>query len=114
MDPKSYRWMPVEGVDGVEEKALATFTDCKIRCAYYRLLQGADFKAEGRGILLVLSGRGSIQEQTFRRFTSIYLDSRESVFLKASEVCEMVFLGMPDVARIMKQQPAGASWQAAE
>lgn len=114
MDPKGYRWMPVEGVYGVEEKALATFTDCKIRCASYRLLPDADFKAEGRGILLVLSGRGSIEGQTFRRFTSVYLDSGETVRLKASEGSELVLLGMPDVARMMKQQPTGVSCQAAE
>ena len=114
MNPRAYRWMPVNGMDGVEEKALATFSDCKIRCASYRLQPGAEFKAAGRGIFLVLSGKGSVEGQTFRRFTSVYLDSAESIDFKASEVCELLLLGMPDVALLMHEQSAGISSQAAE
>jgi hypothetical protein len=114
MNPKGYRWMPLKGMDGVEEKAFATFSDCKIRCSSYKLRSGAAFKASGRGIFLVLSGRGSVDGQTFRRFTSVYLDSAETIEFKASEVSELLLLGMPDVALMMQDKPAAMSSQAAE
>jgi hypothetical protein len=114
MNPKGYRWMPLKDSDGVEEKAFATFSDCKIRCSSYRLQPGAAFTAAGRGIFLVLSGRGSVEGQTFRRFTSVYLDSAETTQFKASEVSELLLLGMPDVALMMQDRPDAMASQAAE
>lgn len=114
MNPKGYRWMPLKDMDGVEEKAFATFSDCKIRCAGYRLQPGATFVAAGRGIFLVLSGRGSVEGQTFRRFTSVYLDSAETTEFRASEVSELLLLGMPDVALMMQDRPDAMASQAAE
>jgi hypothetical protein len=113
MHPDGYRWMPVDGMEGVEEKALGTFSDCKIRCASYRVPSGTLFTATGRGIYLVLSGRGSVDGQTFRRFTSVYLDTGESTRFKATESAEILLLGMPDVARMAQhaqpEQPSHAA-----
>jgi hypothetical protein len=113
MNPKAYRWMPLEGAEGVEEKALGTFSDCKIRCASYRLHPGAHFTAAGRGMYLVLSGRGSIAGQTFRPYTAVYLDSGETGTFKATESAEILLLGMPDVARMVQHRSAGLSSDAA-
>jgi hypothetical protein len=113
MDPKAYRWIPLEGADGVEEKALGTFSDCKIRCASYRLHPGATFTATGRGIYLVLSGRGSIEGQTFRRYTAVYLDTGETVKFKATEISEIQLLGMPDVNCMLQHRGADVSSDAA-
>jgi len=106
MNPKGYRWMPLEGSVGVEEKALGTYSDCKIRCASYRLHPGATFNAAGRGIYLVLSGRGLIEGQTFRQYTAVYLDTGESTRFKATETSEILLLGMPDVAHMMQHRAA--------
>jgi len=113
MNPKAYRWMPLEGADGVEEKALGTFSDCKIRCASYRLHPGATFTAADRGIYLVLSGRGSIEAQTFRQYTAAYLDTGETVKFEATEISEILLLGMPDVARMVQHRAAEVSSDAA-
>jgi hypothetical protein len=77
MDTENYRWKPLGGSPGVEEKAFGTFTECKIRAARYKLDPGATFRATGRGIYLVLSGGGSLEGQPYRRLTSLYVDTAE-------------------------------------
>jgi hypothetical protein len=113
MNPKAYRWMPLEGAPGIEEKALATFSECKIRCASYRLQPGATFTAAGRGIYLVLSGRGSTAGETFRPYTAVYLDSGETLKFEATEISEILLLGMPEVARMVQHHASDASSDAA-
>mgnify|MGYP001556296367 FL=1 len=106
--------MPVANAKGVAEKSLGTFSECRIRCALYRLDPGTDFAAQGRGIYLVLSGRGVVEGQTFRRFTAVYLDTGETARFKAGEISEIALLGMPDVASMMRHDSAQISSQAAE
>jgi hypothetical protein len=106
MDPNSYQWMPVPGVNGIEKKLLGVFTDCQIPCALYRLQPGAAFTANGRGIFMVMSGRGTVAGDTYRKYTSAYLDTGETTGFKADEVSEILLLGMPDVAMIETHAPA--------
>jgi hypothetical protein len=95
-----YKWMPVAGAEGVDEKLMGVFTDCRIPCAMYRVHPGAAFTARGRGILMVMSGHGALEGQTFRQYTSVYLDTGETTQFKADEVSEILLMGMPDVAAI--------------
>ena len=106
MDTNNYRWMPLDGVPGVEEKAYGTFTDCKIRSASYKLDPGATLKATGRGIYLVLSGGGKLEDQPFRKYTAILLESGESASFRATETSEIILFGLPDIARMRKDMPA--------
>jgi hypothetical protein len=105
MDTKNYRWIPLDGVPGVEEKAYGTFSDCKMRGASYKLDPGASFAATGRGIWLVLSGSGSLAGTPYRKFTSLYLDSNESATYRADETSELLLMGLPDVARMKTPLP---------
>ena len=50
MHPENFQWLPLAGVEGVEEKALGTFLDCQIPCAQYRLAAGAGHR-QGPGHL---------------------------------------------------------------
>lgn len=100
-----YRWMPVAGAAGVEEKLMGVFTDCQIPCAMYRLQPGATFTARGRGIFMVMSGRGALEADTFRRHTSVYLDTGETTSFGADELSEILLMGMPDVAAIQTYAP---------
>jgi hypothetical protein len=104
MDPKSYKWMPT-GAGGVDEKVLGIFTDCQIPCTLYRIQPGATLTAQGRGIFMVLSGHGAVEGQTFRQYTSVYLDTPETTRFAADEVSEILLLGMPDVAAIQEYEP---------
>jgi hypothetical protein len=105
MDTQNYRWMPLDGAPGVEEKSYGTFTDCTIRSASYKLDPGATFTATGRGIYFVQSGRGSVDGQPYRRLTAIYLETGESATFKAEETSEMILLGLPEIARMRTHIP---------
>jgi hypothetical protein len=105
MHPDNYQWMPFAAASGVEEKLLGVFTGCQIPCALYRLQPGAAFPAQGRGIFMVMSGHGAVEGDTFRRFTSVYLDSGETTRFTADQVSEILLLGMPDVAAIQTYAP---------
>ena len=100
INPDAFRWQPVSGAAGVEEKALGTFTDCNIRCRRYRLSPRASFTASGRGLLLVLSGSGTVEGVPMRRYTAAYLKDGEQATYRADETAEILLLGLPDEARI--------------
>jgi len=100
MDPQNYRWMPLDGAPGVEEKALGTFTDCAIRAAQYKLDPGAAFRATGRGLYVVLSGSGDLEGERYKRLTALHLETGESATYHATETSEILLLGLPDVARM--------------
>jgi hypothetical protein len=100
MYPEHYRWLPFAETDGVEEKLMGIFTDCRLPCAMYRLQPGATLTALGRSIFMVMSGHGAVDGDTFRRYTSVYLDTGEATQFKADEVSEILLLGMPDLEDI--------------
>jgi hypothetical protein len=105
MHPDNFQWMPAAGASGVEEKVLGVFTDCQISCALYRIQPGAALTAQGRGVFLVLSGHGAVKADTFRRFTSVYLDSGETSNFKSDQLSEILLMGMPDVAAMQTYAP---------
>jgi hypothetical protein len=107
LDTANFRWMPLDGVPGVEEKAYGTFTDCKIPSAGYKLDPGATFTATGRGIYFVLSGSGLLEGGPFRRFTGLLLERRETATFRADETSEILLLGLPEIARMRVAPLAG-------
>ena len=106
MDGENYRWMPVDGAPGVEEQAYGTFTDCAIRAATYRLAPGSSFRATGRGLYLVLSGRGSVGGNAYRALSGVYLDSGENATFAAEEPSEILLMGLPEVRRMRTPLPS--------
>jgi hypothetical protein len=106
MDTANYRWSPLDGAPGVEEKSYGTFTDCAIRSASYKLDPGATLRAGGRGIYLVLAGAGSVAGEPFRRLTAVYLESGEEAAFSATEAAEILLLGLPEIARMKKPLPS--------
>jgi hypothetical protein len=100
MNSDAFRWQPLAGAPEVEEKALGTFTDCNIRCARYRLSPGASFTGKGRGLFLVLSGKGAVEGKLMRRYTAAYLKDGEQATFRAEETAEILLLGLPDESRI--------------
>ena len=61
---------------------------------------------------MVVSGRGAVEGDTFRRFTSVYLDTGETTGFKADDVSEILLLGMPDVALIETYAPGEVASEA--
>ncbi|HWE45811.1 MAG TPA: hypothetical protein VG407_07260 [Caulobacteraceae bacterium] len=100
IDSKAFPWTPLEGVDGVEEKALGTFTSCKYSVARYQVAPGATFKAKGRGVYFVLSGAGRLEDGPYRAKTSLYLEEDETATYVASELSDILYLGLPRLVTI--------------
>ena len=105
MNTEELPWSPMDSVPGVEEQALGTFTNCKIRGARYRLAAGADFVASGRGVYMVLSGVGTLENGPYVKLTTLYLDAPETATFHAEEATTIVLMGMPSLAQISKQPP---------
>jgi hypothetical protein len=108
MDTANFRWMPLDGAPGVEEKAYGTFSDCAFRAASYKLDPGASFTATGRGIYFVLSGRGTLAGGPYRTYTGLYLETGETATFRAGETSEILLLGLPEIARIRTHLPQEA------
>jgi hypothetical protein len=106
MHSENYRWMETDGAPGVEEKSYGTFTDCAIRAATYRLAPGSSFRATGRGLYLVLSGRGSVGGNAYRALSGVYLDSGENATFAAEEPSEILLMGLPEVRRMRTPLPS--------
>lgn len=98
MDTNAHPWMPLEGIPGVAERALGTFSSCKFRAACYKLDAGAKFVAAGRGVYMVLSGKGALESEPYSAFTSIYLEDGEQAAFTASDTTEIILFGLPSMA----------------
>jgi len=103
MNPACFRWMPLPGASGVEVKTLGTFTDCRIRCARYRVAAGSRLSGKGRGLFLVLSGKGSVESEPMRRYTAAYLADGDQATFAAEETAEIQLLGLPSESLIGRQ-----------
>jgi hypothetical protein len=104
IDSDAFPWTPVEGVAGVEERALGNFTSCQYRAARYRLAPDAQFVATGRGVYFVLSGAGGLESGPFRDQTALYLEEDEKATFVASQISDILCLGLPRLA--LMQAPA--------
>ena len=100
-------WRPTPGAPGLREKHLGTFTDCKIKAARYGLDIGMSFAAEGRGIYMVLSGKGRLGEEPFEPLTTVYLDDGETAEFRAETPTDILLMGMP-AERLMAAPDAPA------
>ncbi len=112
MDTQHYRWMPLAGAPGVEQKCYGTFTDCAIRGASYKLDPGATFEAAGRGVFFVLGGAGTVAGTGYRRFTAVLLETGETAAFAAVETSEILLMGLPEIARMRTPLPAALEAEA--
>lgn len=106
INTNAFPWTPVDGVKGVKEKSLGTFSSAKVRSARYCLELGANFEASGRGAYLVLSGAGRLNGEPYRKLTALYLESGETATFTASETSDILLLGLPDIALISAEPPS--------
>lgn len=102
MNSNAIPWQPLDGVPGVEEKHMGTFSSNRYSAARYKLDPGASFLARGRGVYFVLLGSGSVASEPYRKWTSTYLEDGESVGFQASETTDILYLGMPTLTDILK------------
>ena len=109
LDTGHYPWLPLDTQPGVAERALGTFTSCRIRAAQYRLDAGAELTLPGRGVYLFLSGAGTLGQQPFRALTAVYLDTDDTIPARATENTEVLLMGMPELTLMSRPAAQGAA-----
>lgn len=107
MDTNNYPWIPT-GEDGVSERAFGTFSSAKIRAASYKLQATSRLTVDGRGIYMVLSGQGTVEGQSYREQTGVYLGDDEQATYIANEPTEILLLGLPSYAYLHTIETAQA------
>ncbi len=112
MDPAHYDWVPVADAAGVSEKAMGVFTERRAEVRLLKLEASSTFSVRGRALYFVLSGTGTLGSETFRRMTTLYLDTGETATFSARETAEILHLGLPNLAGLSATR--GAVAQAAE
>lgn len=95
-------WLPLDGVPGVEQKYMGSFSSAQYFCARYKLDPGASLRPDSRGIYFVLSGTGTVEGEPYGKWTSVYLDDGEQAAFTASETSDVLYLGMPTMDAIRK------------
>jgi len=53
----------------------------------------------------VLSGRGTVEGEPFRRLTGLYVEAYESGTFRAEETSEIMLFGLPDPTRMRQVLP---------
>jgi len=114
MDPENYDWLPVEEAPGACQKHLGSFTECNTETGFVKLDPGTRWTAAGKTILFTISGKGTVDGEELREYTTIYLDFGETVEIAAEDPCEMLRLGLPDLRPLMAVQGSQVTASAAE
>jgi mannose-6-phosphate isomerase-like protein (cupin superfamily) len=116
MHPDAFDWVPVEGARGVYHKLMGVFTERRAEAGFLKLGVGASHRVNGgRDIYFVLSGTGAVGGETYRRFTTVYLQTKsEHATFKASEATEMLHYRLPDLSALKAQKQPGQALHAAE
>jgi len=104
LDPANYEWQAVDGMPGVFEKPLGTFTERQCAAALIKLTRGAIYRADGRSVYLVLSGTGIAHDAGYRRYTALHLDEGEEADIVARDDTELVRLTLPDLSGLQAQR----------
>jgi hypothetical protein len=106
LDPENYEWRPVDGMPGVSEKPLGSFTERHCAAALIKLKRGAIYRAGGRSIYLVLSGTGIAHDAGYQQYTALHLDEGEEADIVARDETAIVRLTLPDLAGLEAWRPA--------
>lgn len=100
IDSHGLPWTPIDVFSGAWEKEMGVFGPCKTPTGQYRLDPGASLVLAGRGVYLVLSGAGRVEDQPYAAHTTVYLETGEHARFEASAETVLLFLGLPDLAAI--------------
>ncbi len=113
MDPASYDWLKVDGEDGVAEKPLGVFSECRTEAGFLGLDSGAVHLAGGRGIYFVVSGAGEVAGEPFARHATVLVERGESASFAATEATEIFHIGLPNLDAMRERGQFGETKAAA-
>ena len=100
-DSRNFDWAPVADSPGVFEKLFGVWTERRTEAGLLRMEAGARHEISGRGVYLVLTGKGSCEGNLLHQYTTVFLDSGERTVLEAHEETEFLHYGLPDLSNMM-------------
>ena len=114
MDRERFAWVPAAGHPGVCEKVLGAFTERRTEAAFLELEAGSSYPGAGRAIYVATKGKGRVDDQVLRPFTTVFLDHGEHAAFTAEETTELLRLGLPDLRDLAAKPGAYVPAVAAE
>jgi hypothetical protein len=105
LDPANYEWLPVDGMPGVSEKPLGSFTERQCGASLIKLARGATYRAGERSVYLVLSGSGIAHDAPYLKYTALHVDDGEEADIVAREETQIVQLKLPDLSGLQGLRP---------
>src|SRR3984957_17962105 len=105
LDSANYEWLPVDGMPGVSEKPLGSFTERQCGASIVKLARGATYRAGERSVYLVLSGSGIAHDAPYRQYTALHVDDGEEADIVARDETQIVRLLLPDLSGLQAQRP---------
>ena len=105
LDPANYEWLPIDGMPGVSEKPLGSFTERQCGASIIKLARGATYRAGERSVYLVLSGSGIAHDAPYRQYTALHVDDGEEADIVARDETQIVRLVLPDLSGLQAQRP---------
>ena len=112
MEPENFDWRASACEPGVEHKRMGVFTERNTRIGMLHIQPGASAQLDERSIYFVTSGTGQCNGQTCIKYSAIWLDHGERGAIAATEVLELIHLGLPDLsdfARKPRQSTSAAA-----
>ena len=112
IEPANYDWLPVDDANGVFEKLLGVFSECRTEVGLLKLNSGAVYDGGGRGIYFIVSGTGKVGDKRFARHTTVFVERTETARFTAAETTEIFHVGLPNLEAILQRNYASETMAA--
>jgi len=95
MDPENFEWLPVEDQPGAGWKSLGEFSELHTRIAFFKVVSGGSLPLAEHSIYFVTRGSGAVGPRRVEKHTTIHLDPGDEATFVASELTELLQIGLP-------------------
>jgi hypothetical protein len=100
MNPATYNWLPVPGVDGVERKFFGAFTERAFWIEQIKIDAGVEWTStndEGRRLMVALSGEATVGDTKIGRLAALQVEAGEKLQVNAIEETVLYCVGLPPI-----------------
>ncbi|MFI9381883.1 hypothetical protein [Kutzneria sp. NPDC052558] len=100
MDPERFNYLPLPGAPGVQRKYFGSFTERAFWIEFIKVDAGVCWTStvhEGRRLMVVLSGGGSVGETKIGPLAALQVEPGETLHLAATEETVLYDVGLPPV-----------------
>jgi hypothetical protein len=100
MNPEHFNYLPVPGAPGVRRKHFGSFTERAFWIEHIKIDAGAQWTStvdEGRRLMVVLSGQGTVDDTRIGRLAALQVEAGETLHVDAAEELVLYSVGLPPV-----------------